>query len=106
VGSIVRCSEILKDKKKNNLVPSSDLKKLNKSFFSRYPVMKYVDDNFFSGYQEKPKKLFSELSNYINIVDVTFLQSLKDNIFIQQEEVIEQKKRVKKSRNLLTQNQL
>jgi len=101
VGSIVRCSEILKDKKKNNSVPSSDLKKLNKRFFGRYPVMKYVDDNFFNGYQEKPKKLFSELSNYINIVDVTFLQSLKDNIFLKQEEVIEQKKRVKKSQKSL-----
>ena len=64
--------------------PTYNLDKLGSKAAKRYPMLKYIDDYNFA-YQWKPEFAESFL-NYINIIDVSYESTNRDNIFTSNQE--------------------
>jgi hypothetical protein len=99
----VRAHSILEDK---TILPTHDLKKMNKSFFRTYPMFQYVDDVFYGyNFKNDGKKVnvFKDISNYVNIVDITITHRAKDNIFLQADQIKEDIEKIEEQKKRITQ---
>jgi ferritin len=79
---------------------------MNKSFFRTYPMFQYVDDVFYGyNFKNDGKKVnvFKDISNYVNIVDITITHRAKDNIFLQADQIKEDIEKIEEQKKRITQ---